>query len=229
MSSPRFRSCAVLVGALACIAALAQAAPAPRPVPDTRLEDVIAAPGTTAPRMLHADLWQGLDQRARLDSLVFVLENGARTCKVLNRDSTWAVDYTWIYPHNVLPERWYDPRSLIRTGDSLHVRDDVALTCTFGTLRVGVHATTLRQPTGAQDRASSTRARREMSNGPSGPPSVSSTTTVRPATTSTRRAAVTTTVSAATPCERTRRDTRADPTRRFGFIRFSNEFNLISN
>jgi hypothetical protein len=147
MSSPRFPSCAALVGTLACVAALAQAAPAPRPVPDTRLEDVIAAPGTTAPRMLHADLWQGIDQRARLDSLVFVLENGARTCKVLNRDSTWAVDYTWIYPHNVLPERWYDPRSLIRTGDSLHVGDDVALTCTFGTLRIGVHATTLAEAT----------------------------------------------------------------------------------
>lgn len=132
--------------------ALVHAAPAPRTgfTPrDTRLEDVIAAPGTTAPRMLHADLWQGLDQRVKLDTLVFVLENGARTCKVLDRDSTWAVDYTWIYPHTVLPARWYDPRSLIRTGDSLRIADDADLVCTFGTLRTAVRARTLAQATAA--------------------------------------------------------------------------------
>lgn len=136
--------------------ALVHAAPAPRTgfTPrDTRLEDVIAAPGTTAPRMLHADLWQGLDQRVKLDTLVFVLENGARTCKVLDRDSTWAVDYTWIYPHTVLPARWYDPRSLIRTGDSLRIADDADLVCTFGTLRTAVRARTLAQATAAAYRA----------------------------------------------------------------------------
>lgn len=134
------------------LVALVHAAPAPRTgfTPrDTRLEDVIAAPGTTAPRMLHADLWQGLDQRVKLDTLVFVLENGARTCKVLDRDSTWAVDYTWIYPHTVLPARWYDPRSLIRTGDSLRIADDADLVCTFGTLRTAVRARTLAQATAA--------------------------------------------------------------------------------
>ncbi len=134
------------------VVALVHAAPAPRTgfTPrDTRLEDVIAAPGTTAPRMLHADLWQGLDQRVKLDTLVFVLENGARTCKVLDRDSTWAVDYTWIYPHTVLPARWYDPRSLIRTGDSLRIADDADLVCTFGTLRTAVRARTLAQATAA--------------------------------------------------------------------------------
>ena len=133
------------------VASLAHAAP-PRAgmrSPDTRLEDVIAAPGTTAPRMLHADLWQGLDQRVKLDTLVFVLENGARTCKVLDRDSTWAVDYTWIYPHTVFPERWYDPRSLIQTGDSLHLADATDLVCTFGTLRIAVRAGTLAQATTA--------------------------------------------------------------------------------
>lgn len=133
------------------VASLAHAVPprAAMPPRDTRLEDVIAAPGTTAPRMLHADLWQGIDQRVKLDTLVFVLENGARTCKVLDRDSTWAVDYTWIYPHTVFPERWYDPRSLLQTGDSLHLADATDLVCTFGTLRIAVRARTLAQATAA--------------------------------------------------------------------------------
>jgi len=151
-ASPKIRTLflAVSCALLMCVAALAPAAPrAGVPPRDTRLEDVIAAPGSTAPRMLHADLWQGLDQRVKLDTLVFVLENGARTCKVLDRDSTWAVDYTWIYPHTVFPERWYDPRGLLRTGDSLRIADDADLVCTFGTLRVAVHAGTLAQATAA--------------------------------------------------------------------------------
>lgn len=138
------------------VVALVHAAPAPRTgfTPrDTRLEDVIAAPGTTAPRMLHADLWQGLDQRVKLDTLVFVLENGARTCKVLDRDSARAARCagrsTCSPPPTVLPARWYDPRSLIRTGDSLRIADDADLVCTFGTLRTAVRARTLAQATAA--------------------------------------------------------------------------------
>jgi hypothetical protein len=97
--------------------------------------------------MLHADLWLGIDQRAKLDSIVFVLDNGARCCQVLNRDSTWAVDYTWVYPHSLFPPRWYDARSLIHTGDSLKLADDADMKLTFGTLRVGVHAGSLKQAT----------------------------------------------------------------------------------
>jgi hypothetical protein len=103
--------------------------------------------GTSTPFMLHADLWLGIDQRATLDTIVFVLDNGARCCKVLNRDSTWAVDYTWVYPHSLFPPRWYDARSLIRTGDSLRLADDADLKLTFGTLRVGVRAGSLKQAT----------------------------------------------------------------------------------
>src|SRR5262249_26289353 len=83
-----------------------------------RLVDFLAGPGPTQklqPFLLHADYWQGLDQRAKLDSIVFVLENGARCAKVLDRDSTWAVDYTWVYPHALFPPRWYDAKSLIHT------------------------------------------------------------------------------------------------------------------
>mgnify|MGYP001496360828 CR=1 FL=1 len=112
-----------------------------------RLEDFIAESGSTLPFMLHADLWQGIDQRVKLDTIVFVLDNGARCCQVLNRDSTWAVDYTWVFPHTLLPPRWYDARGLIRTGDSLRLADDADLKLTFGTLRVGVHAGSLRQAT----------------------------------------------------------------------------------
>src|SRR5262249_50438008 len=116
------------------------------PVPQPRLVDFIAEPGSTQklqPFMLHADLWQGLDQRANLDSIVFALENGARCAKVLNRDSTWAVDYTWVYPHTRFPPRWYDAKSLIHTGDSLKLPDDADLKLTFGTMRIGVRASTL--------------------------------------------------------------------------------------
>jgi len=126
--------------AVTVAASLAQA-----PVKQPRLEDFIAEPGTTTsfkPFMLHADLWLGLDRRDKLDSLVFVLDNGARACKVLNRDSLWAIDYTWVYPHSQLPPRWYDARSLIHTGDSLRLPDTADIQLTFGTLRIGVHAGT---------------------------------------------------------------------------------------
>ena len=132
----------VLASAVASLAAPA--------VKQPRLEDFIAEPGTSQkfqPFMLHADLWLGVDQKAKLDSIVFVLENGARCCKVLDRDSLWAVDYTWVYPHDYFPKRWYDARDLLHTGDSLHLPDDADLKLTFGTLRVGVHAGTLAQAT----------------------------------------------------------------------------------
>jgi hypothetical protein len=135
------------------LAVIAPAAPAPsattpsEPVPQPRLQDFIAPPGSAQklqPFMLHADLWVGIDQRAKLDSLVFALDNGARTCQVMNRDSTWVVDYTWVYPHNLMPPRWYDARGLIRTGDSLKIADDADIQFTFGTLRMAVRATSLK-------------------------------------------------------------------------------------
>ena len=124
--------------------------PADKPVPQPHLEDFIAPPGSTQkfqPFMLHADLWVGIDQRAKLDSIVFVLDNGARCAQVMNKDSTWAVDYTWVYPHTLFPPRWYDANSLIKTGDSLKLGDDADLQLTFGTLRMGVHAGSLKQAT----------------------------------------------------------------------------------
>jgi hypothetical protein len=124
--------------------------PADKPVPQPHLQDFIAPPGSMQkfqPFMLHADLWVGIDQRAKLDSIVFVLDNGARCAQVMNKDSTWAVDYTWVYPHTLFPPRWYDARSLIKTGDSLQLGDDADLQLTFGTLRMGVHAGSLKQAT----------------------------------------------------------------------------------
>jgi hypothetical protein len=126
------------------------AASAEPSVRQPRLEDFIAEPGSRQqfqPFMLHADLWVGIDQRAKLDSIVFVLDNGARACRVMNRDSTWAVDYTWVYPHDRFPPRWYDARSLIRTGDSLRLEDAADIRLTFGTLRTAVHAGNLAQAT----------------------------------------------------------------------------------
>jgi len=166
--TPR-RSAALLFVTLACLAPHAFAAatskpastskPPPPAAPSAapgapgkqpRLEDFIAPPGSAQkfqPFMLHADYWVGLDQRAKLDSIVFVLDNGARCAQVLGRDSTWAVDYTWVYPLTLFPPRWYDATSLIQTGDSLHLPDDADLQLTFGTLRVGVHAGSLKQAT----------------------------------------------------------------------------------
>jgi len=155
------RACVVLWalwhagGAIAVAHAAPATPPSAAPAPPAsataahtpRLEDFIAESGSTTPFMLHADYWLGIDQRVKLDTLVFVLDNGARCCEVLNRDSTWAVDYTWVYPHSLLPPRWYDARSLIHTGDSLRLADDADLQLTFGTLRVGVHAGSLKQAT----------------------------------------------------------------------------------
>ena len=153
MNAPlRHRRALAVAALLAATVALAAAAPTPPPAPvrQPRLEDIIAEPGSSQPFqpfMLHADLWQGIDQRAKLDTIVFALENGARTCQVLDRDSTWAVDYTWVYLHDKFPPRWYDARDLIATGDSLKLDDAADIRFTFGTLRVGVRAKTLKQAT----------------------------------------------------------------------------------
>ncbi len=130
--------------------ATAVSATSGNPMPQPRLEDWIAEPGTQQafkPFMLHADYWVGINQRAKLDTIVFALDNGARCCQVTNRDSTWAVDYTWVYPHNLLPPRWYDANALFHVGDSLHLADNADLRLTFGTMRLGVRAKSLQQAT----------------------------------------------------------------------------------
>lgn len=140
----RFRTVIPAIGLLALLAGAGPALATQQP----RLEDFIAPPGskqTFKPFMLHADWWFGLDRRAKLDTTVYALENGARCCRVLNADSVWAVDYTWIYPHNLLPSRWYDARELLRVGDSLAVPDTATIRFTFGTYRTGVHAGNYRQ------------------------------------------------------------------------------------
>ena len=152
--SPR-RSLIAVFAALACVGSLGAGTPVtpeapPTPVPQPRLVDFIASPGSTQklqPFMLHADLWVGIDQRAKLDTIVFVLDNGARCAQVRNHDSTWVVDYTWVYPHTVFPPRWYDAKSLIKTGDSLKLADDADIRLTFGTMRMAVHAGSLKQAT----------------------------------------------------------------------------------
>src|SRR6516164_3455799 len=152
--SPR-RSLIAVFAALACVGSLGAGTPVtpeapPTPVPQPRLVDFIAPPGSTQkfqPFMLHADLWVGIDQRAKLDTIVFVLDNGARCAQVRNHDSTWVVDYTWVYPHTVFPPRWYDAKSLIKTGDSLKLADDADIRLTFGTMRIAVHAGSLKQAT----------------------------------------------------------------------------------
>jgi len=152
--SPR-RSLIAVFAALACVGSLGAGTPVtpeapPTPVPQPRLVDFIAPPGSTQkfqPFMLHADLWVGIDQRAKLDTIVFVLDNGARCAQVRNHDSTWVVDYTWVYPHTVFPPRWYDAKSLVKTGDSLKLADDADIRLTFGTMRMAVHAGSLKQAT----------------------------------------------------------------------------------
>ena len=152
--SPR-RSLIAVFAALACVGSLGAGTPVtpeapPTPVPQPRLVDFIAPPGSTQkfqPFMLHADLWVGIDQRAKLDPIVFVLDNGARCAQVRNHDSTWVVDYTWVYPHTVFPPRWYDAKSLVKTGDSLKLADDADIRLTFGTMRMAVHAGSLKQAT----------------------------------------------------------------------------------
>src|SRR5947207_2015359 len=84
------RSLALLLVTLACLGSRALGASASAPTaskpaapaaptmnPQPRLEDFIAAPGSSQkfqPFMLHADYWVGLDQRVKLDSIVFVLD-----------------------------------------------------------------------------------------------------------------------------------------------------------
>jgi hypothetical protein len=112
------------------------------------LQDFIAPPGTRRiykPSMLHADLVVGYDRRARLDSVVYALDNGSRCCRVLGFDSLWVVDYTWVYAHQGLPRRWYDAEDLLRVGDSLGIGDSSPIVLTFGTYRTGVHAGSLEQ------------------------------------------------------------------------------------
>ena len=112
------------------------------------LQDFIAPPGTRQvykPSMLHADYVNGYDRRAPLDSVVYALDNGARCCRVIGFDSLWVVDYTWVYPHQGLPKRWYDAEDLLRVGDSLGVADSSPVVLTFGTYRIGVHAGSFEQ------------------------------------------------------------------------------------
>ena len=68
----RVPAAAALLAATFALAALASSAPtAPTtPAPQPQLQDFIAEPGSSQkfqPFMLHADLWVGLDQRAKLD------------------------------------------------------------------------------------------------------------------------------------------------------------------
>lgn len=112
------------------------------------LADLLTAPGTRQvlkPSMMRADVWLGLDRRVRLDSVVYALRNGARTCRVLGNDSLWAVDYTWVYTHTGLPSRWYDAEDLIRVGDSLALSETTKVVVTFGTCRIGVRARNFNQ------------------------------------------------------------------------------------
>jgi len=142
VSPPRARA-ARLLWLLAFPALVAMGAHAGTDPPDFNLQDYIAPPGTRQsmkPSMLHADLATGYDRRAPLDSVVFALENGSRCCRVIGLDSVWVVDYTWVYPHQGMPKRWYDAEELIRVGDSLHLGDDAEVVLTFGTYRLGVHA-----------------------------------------------------------------------------------------
>lgn len=116
--------------------------------PDFNLQDYIAPPGTRQsmkPSMLHADLVKGYDRRAPLDTVVFALENGSRCCRVIGPESTWVVDYTWVYPHRGMPKRWYDAEDLLRVGDSLGLGDDSEVILTFGTYRIAVHAGSFEQ------------------------------------------------------------------------------------
>src|SRR5262245_33314735 len=132
----------LVLGVLAALRALAGTDP------EYNLQDYIAPPGTRQsfkPAMLHADYTTGYDRRAPLDTVVFALENGARCCRVLGLDSTWVVDYTWVYPHEGMPKRWYDAEDLMRVGDSLGLGDDSEVVLTFGTYRRGVRAGSFEQ------------------------------------------------------------------------------------
>ena len=143
----RSRTIAILA-ALACLAAAWCGAQAGSDSDGHNLQDFIAPPGTRQiykPSMLHADLVQGYDRRAPLDTVVYTLDNGARCCRVVGYDSLWAVDYTWVYAHQGLPRRWYDAEDLLRVGDSLGIGDDSPIVLTFGTYRIGVHGGSFEQ------------------------------------------------------------------------------------
>jgi hypothetical protein len=137
-----------MLGTLACAAVVLCSAQA-APVSDGHnLQDFIAPPGTRQiykPEMLHADYVTGYDRRAKLDSVVYALDNGARCCRVIGFDSLWVVDYSWVYPHQGLPKRWYDAEDLLRVGDSLRIDDSTPVVLTFGTYRIGVHAGSFEQ------------------------------------------------------------------------------------
>jgi hypothetical protein len=144
---PESRAARLLVP-LAFLAAFLLGARAGSDPPDYNLEDFIAPPGARQifkPSMLHADLVTGYDRRAKLDSVVYALENGARCCRVIGLDSVWVVDYTWVYPHQGMPKRWYDAEDLLRVGDSLGLGDSSEIVLTFGTYRIGVHAGSFEQ------------------------------------------------------------------------------------
>jgi hypothetical protein len=137
-----------MLSALAGLAALLCGAAA-GPVSDGHnFQDFIAPPGTKQiykPSMLHADFTTGYDRRVPLDSVVYALDNGARCCRLMGRDSMWVVDYTWVYPHQGLPKRWYDAEDLLRVGDSLGMGDNSPVVLTFGTYRIGVNAGSFEQ------------------------------------------------------------------------------------
>ena len=144
---PGSRTLRVLV-LLACLAAVLPGSRAWSDPSGHELEDFIAPPGTRQvyrPSMLHADLTTGYDRRAPLDTVVYALENGARCCRVPGLDSGWVVDYTWVYPHQGMPPRWYDAEDLLRVGDSLGLGESSRVVFTFGTYRVGVHAGSFEQ------------------------------------------------------------------------------------
>ncbi len=134
-----------------CIGAAPAADPAAR-----GLERLLAAPGSRFrddAAALKPDYFLDFDRRLPLDTVVHVLEHGARCRRVLVGDSLWAVDYTWVYPHRGLPGRWYDVDDLIRVGDSLGLGDDADVVVTFGTLRTGVRAGSLERARLAAGRA----------------------------------------------------------------------------
>lgn len=141
--------CALFAVALVLAAGVpAPAAPLPAPLPEPRLEDLMVPPGSSGPVqpfMRRADYYDGIDRRLTLDSLAYALENGSRCIRIVGRDSLWAVDYCWIYPHTGLPSHWYDLREFIQTADSLDLPPDTELTATVGTLRIGVRAGSLDQ------------------------------------------------------------------------------------
>lgn len=138
----RLRPFRVLLPALGLVA-VALACRGASAEPERGIADLLVEPGTRRviqPALMHADFWWNLDRRVQLDSVVYALDNGARCCRVLGRDSLWAVDYSWVYPHSGLPSRWYDAEDLFRVGDSLALSETTKVVITFGTCRTAVKA-----------------------------------------------------------------------------------------